>query len=83
MNAHTHLTEADFMANEASRLRSFAGMIKLCGKTPAQIATACNLDKRTVRRALRGEPVKSDAQARIELFIQRTIADSVTAEIAS
>lgn len=68
-----HISESDFMQNEVRRLKELAGMIKLCGKTPAEIAQACNLDKRTVERALRAEPLKSDAQARIEYYIKVTL----------
>jgi hypothetical protein len=66
MNVHARITEDDFRANETRRLMEFAGRIRLCRRTPAQIATDCNLDVRTVLRALRAEPLKSDAQARIE-----------------
>lgn len=72
MNAHTtHLTEADFVRNEERRLKELAGMIRLSGKSAAEIAAACNLDKRTVQRAMRAEPLKSDAQARIEYYIKQ------------
>ena len=64
------------MQNETRRLKELAGMIKLCGKTPAEIARACRLDKRTVERALRAEPLKSDAQARIEYYIKVTLVAS-------
>ena len=79
LNSHTHvesahtLTENDFMANETRRLKKLAGLIRLCGRTPVEIAKACNLDRRTVYRALRAEPLRSDAQARIEFYIQQAI----------
>lgn len=73
MDTHARISENDFRANEASRLAELAGMIRLCGKTPKEIAAACNLDKRTVLRALRAEPLKSDAQARIEYYIKITL----------
>lgn len=73
MDTHARPTENDFRANEAKRLAELAGMIRLCGKTPKEIADACNLDKRTVLRALRAEPLKSDAQARIEYYIKITL----------
>lgn len=71
------LTEDDFVANEARRLRELAGLIRVCGRTPLQIARDCNLDKRTVQRAMRGEPLKSDAQARIEFYIKNTLQNGV------
>lgn len=73
MDTHARITEADFRANEAKRLTELAGMIRLCGKTPKEIADACNIDKRTVLRALRAAPLKSDAQARIEYYIKITL----------
>lgn len=73
MNTHMRITEEDFRANERRRLLEFAGRIRLCGKPPAEIAQACNLDVRTVQRALRAEPLKSDAQARIEFYINMII----------
>ena len=77
MNTHASITEADFMRNESQRLRALAGLIKHCGKTPSEIAAACNLDRRTVQRALRAEPLKSDAQARIEYYIRQTLMQDV------
>ncbi len=73
INTHASPTEKDFRANEARRLIEFAGLVRVCGSTPAQIAAACNLDKRTVLRALGGQPIKSDAQARIEYFIRQQL----------
>ena len=67
------LKETDFMTNEALRLKEFASLIRVCGKTPGEIAKACNLDVRTVFRALQAKPLKSDAQARIEFYIKHTL----------
>ena len=75
LNARTKPTEDDFRANEDWRLRELAGLIRVCGKTPAEIALACNLDRRTVQRALRAEPLKSDAQARIEYYIRQQLVE--------
>lgn len=76
MNTHTsNLTEADFVRNEERRLKELAGMIRLSGRTAAEIASACNLDKRTVQRAMRAEPLKSDAQARIEFYIKQLMTN--------
>ena len=61
--------ETEFMANEGRRLKQLADMIRGCGRTPLEIAVACGLDKRTVLRALKARPLKSDAQARIEYYI--------------
>ena len=66
-------TESDFTNNESRRLRRLAGLIRLSGLSPLTIARACNLDKRTVQRALKGLPLKSDAEARIEYFMERII----------
>lgn len=73
IHARKVLTEEDFRANEARRLRELAGLIRASGKSAKEIADACNLDKRTVLRALRAEPLKSDAQARIELYVRQAI----------
>ncbi len=75
MDVHTRkiLTEEEFRANETRRLRELAGLIRASGKSAKVIAEACNLDKRTVLRALRAEPLKSDAQARIELYVRQVI----------
>lgn len=77
-HAHNHqLTETDFAVNEERRLRELAGLIRHCGKTPQEIADECNLDKRTVLRALQALPLKSDAQARIEFYIKHTLTYGV------
>lgn len=78
VNTHIHdvaLKETDFMANEVLRLKEFASLIRVCGKTPSEIAKACNLDVRTVQRALKGKPLKSDAQARVQLYIKKVLQD--------
>lgn len=67
------LREEDFRANETRRLREFAGLIRASGRSPKEIAEACRLDVRTVQRALRSEPLKSDAQARIEFYVRMVI----------
>lgn len=75
MDIHTRKvpTEDEFRANEIRRLKELAGLIRASGKSAKAIAEACNLDKRTVLRALRVEPLKSDAQARIELYVRQVI----------
>lgn len=73
-NTHTRLlTEDDFRANETRRLQELAGLIRATGQTARQIADECHLDKRTVLRALRAEPLKSDATARLEFYAKYTI----------
>jgi len=72
-HARTRPTEDEFRANEAQRLSELAGLIRVCGKTPKEIAEACNLDKRTVLRAMQAFPLKSDAQARIEYYIKQVL----------
>lgn len=71
------LTEDDFRANETLRLRELSSRIKACGKTALEISRACRMDKRTVQRAIKCLPVKSDAQARIELYIRTTYSTGV------
>lgn len=75
MDTHVHdepqqLTESVFMANEQRRLQELAARIRATGETPLEISRACGLDKRTVIRALKCRPLKSDAQARIEYYIK-------------
>lgn len=65
--------EADFVANEISRLQQLASLIRSSGKTPLEIGRACGLDKRTVIRALKAMPLKSDAQARIEFYLKNLL----------
>ncbi len=65
--------EVEFMANESRRLQQLADLIRTSGKTPLEIATACGLDKRTVLRALKARPLKSDAQARIEFYLKEKL----------
>ena len=67
------IKETEFMANEDRRLQQLANLIQFCGKTPLEIANACGLDKRTVLRALKSLPLKSDAQARIEYYIREKL----------
>lgn len=62
--------EADFQENERRRLRELAGMLHFCGRTPREIGLACNLDKRTILRALKARPINSTSQARIEYYIK-------------
>lgn len=59
------------MENERQRLQELAARITRSGLRPLEIARACRLDKRTVQRALRCEPLKSDATARIGLYLDR------------
>lgn len=76
-NARVHegvpVREVEFMANEGRRLQQLADLIRSTGKTPLEIANACGLDKRTVLRALKARPLKSDAQARIEYYIKEKL----------
>lgn len=66
-------SEREFQENEVRRLAEFAGLVHACGRSPDCIALACNLDVRTVRRAMDGQPIKSDAQARIEYYIMQQL----------
>lgn len=66
----TQITENDFMRNEARRLTELANLIRLSGETPREIAEACRLDKRTVQRALKRLPLKSDATERIQFYLK-------------
>ncbi len=71
---YTHsseVREAEFVANERARLQQLAALIRSSGKTPLEIGRACGLDKRTVIRALKAKPLKSDAQARIEFYLKK------------
>lgn len=74
-HTHTHedmtqITENDFMRNEARRLTELANLIRLSGETSKEIAEACRLDKRTVQRALKRLPLKSDATERIQYYLK-------------
>jgi len=77
MDTRARISEDAFRANEDRRLKELAGLIRLCGRTPLQIAQDCNLDKRTVQRALRAEPLKSDATARLEYYVKNIITYGV------
>lgn len=69
----TKITETEFMNNETRRLQELAGLIRLTGQSPEQIAEACHLDKRTVKRALAAQPLKSDATERIHYYIKKLL----------
>ena len=71
------ITENDFRINEQRRLKELAGLIRVCGIPSAEIALGCKLDKRTVLRALKGLPLKSDAQARIEYYSKQHMINEV------
>lgn len=68
------ICEKDYRENEQRRLTRLANMIRLSGRSAYEIGKATNLDKRTVQRALRGEPLKSDAQARIEYYLDNMLS---------
>lgn len=68
-------SEKDYTHNEGRRLRRLASLIRATGLSPLDIGRATNLDKRTIQRALRCEPLKSDAQARIEYFLDNFFCD--------
>lgn len=67
------ITEQEFMANEARRLTELANLIKLSREGAREIAAACRLDKRTVQRAMKGLPLKSDATERITFYIKQKL----------
>lgn len=66
----TNIPETEFMRNETRRLTELANLIRISGETPRQIADACRLDKRTVQRALKALPLKSDATERITYYLK-------------
>lgn len=67
------LTERDFTTNEARRLQRLAQQLAATGLDARRIGSETYLDFRTVQRAMRGEPVKSDAQARLEYWLYNRI----------
>ena len=66
----TQIPETEFIQNEARRLTELANLIRLSGETPREIAKACRLDKRTVQRAMKRLPMKSDATERIQYYLK-------------
>lgn len=67
------LTESDFAANESRRLRRLADQLAATRLDARHIGSETHLDFRTVQRAMRGEPIKSDAQARLEYWLYNRI----------
>lgn len=67
------ISEIEFLQNEERRLTELANLIRLSGESPRQIAQACRLDKRTVIRAMKRLPLKSDATERIRYYITQTL----------
>lgn len=72
-NLRTMITELEFLQNEERRLTELSNLIRLSGESPRQIAQACRLDKRTVIRAMKRLPLKSDATERIRYYITQTL----------
>ena len=71
--SRTMITELEFLQNEERRLTELSNLIRLSGESPRQIAQACRLDKRTVIRAMKRLPLKSDATERIRYYITLTL----------
>lgn len=71
------ISESEFMANEDRRLKELSGLIRLTGMPAAAIARDCNLDRRTVQRAMEGLPLKSDATERIKFYIKKFLQHGI------
>ena len=69
-NDMTEISEVEFMRNETRRLTELANLIRISGASAKEIADACRLDKRTVQRALKAQPLKSDATERITYYLK-------------
>lgn len=65
------IKENEFLQNEMQRRKSLSGLIRSCGISVSAIARGCNINRKVVIRACKGLAIKSDTQARIELFIYK------------
>ncbi len=63
------VTEAEYIRNEQARLEAFAALIRNCGISVYELAKGTRIKYDTLLRALRGQSIRPENEARIRFYI--------------
>ena len=63
------VTEAEYIRNEQARLEAFAALIRNCGISVYELAKGTRIKYDTLLRALRGQSIRPENEARVRLYI--------------
>lgn len=63
------VTEAEYIRNEQARLDAFAALIRNCGISVYELAKGTRIKYDTLLRALRGQSIRPENEARVRLYI--------------
>ena len=63
------VTEAEYIRNEQARLDAFADLIRNCGISVYELAKGTRIKYDTLLRALRGQSIRPENEARVRLYI--------------
>ena len=63
------VTEAEYIRNEQARLDAFAALIRNCGISVYELAKGTRIKYDTLLRALRGQSIRPENEARIRFYI--------------
>ena len=63
------VTEAEYIRNEQARLDAFADLIRNCGISVYELAKGTRIKYDTLLRALRGQSIRPENEARVRFYI--------------
>ena len=63
------VSEAEYIRNEQARLDAFAALIRNCGISVYELAKGTRIKYDTLLRALRGQSIRPENEARVRLYI--------------
>ena len=63
------VTEAEYIRNEQARLDAFAALIRNCGISVYELAKGTRIKYDTLLRALRGQSIRPENEARVRFYI--------------
>ena len=63
------VTEAEYIRNEQARLEAFAALIRNCGISVYELAKGTRIKYDTLLRALRGQSIRPENEARVRFYI--------------
>lgn len=63
------VSEAEYIRNEQARLEAFAALIRNCGISVYELAKGTRIKYDTLLRALRGQSIRPENEARVRLYI--------------
>ena len=61
--------EAEYIRNEQARLDAFAALIRNCGISVYELAKGTRIKYDTLLRALRGQSIRPENEARVRFYI--------------